>query len=184
MIKEFYTDGSCRGNPGPGGWSAVSITDGQAIWLAGQEPHTTNNRMELTGILKICEIAINDTMNEYIIYSDSYYCVNIINSWMWVWVKNNWTLTGKNQPVDNLDLVKPLYKYFNTPFFNVTVKKVPGHADVLGNELADRLACNKMDEFYTLVEQNNLTIGPDYKILPIKQKPKIEEKKETWVDFF
>lgn len=154
--KTWYTDGSCKGNPGPGGWAAVSIDNNIARFLYGYEDHTTNNRMELQGILELCKLAERDSLTEYIIYSDSSYCVDTINSWMWAWAKNDWKLIGKEQSVENLDLIQPLYEYFKRPFFNVAVRKVPGHANVLGNELADRLACNKINEFYNMLEKNNI----------------------------
>lgn len=166
MKKLFYTDGSSKGNPGPGGFGVVelNIYDSQTydnyikritLVQCHREdcPNTTNNREELKAILYVVELAAKDPDNKYFIYTDSMYCVNIINNWMWNWAKNDW-LTSKKKPVENLDLIKPLWKYFNTPFFNVVVSKVPGHQGEIGNELADKLAIGDIKSFKTLLSSN------------------------------
>ena len=153
-IKEiyFWTDGACSGNPGPGGWGYVSINNNKLTHMGyGSNPQTTNNRMELTAILEIAREAALDLDNKYIIYSDSAYCVNLINQWMWNWVKNNWK-RPKNKPVENLDLIKKLYCLFSIDFFNVEVRKVQGHSGVLENELADRLATHNFTAFFNLLK--------------------------------
>ena len=154
MKRIFYTDGSSKGNPGPGGFGVVELTeDGKEVVQIHREycDNTTNNREELKAILYVVEMAATDLDNEYIIYSDSAYCVNSLNVWMHSWARNNW-MNSKKKPVENLDLIKPLWKLFNKMFFNVTLEKIAGHDGVIGNELADRLATNKINEFYTLLK--------------------------------
>lgn len=151
----YYTDGSSRGNPGPGGWGYVLLQDGHLLeYDSGKEENTTNNRMELKAILEVAKLAAEYPEVEFVIYSDSAYCVNTINTWMWSWAKNGWK-RSKNQPVENLDLIKQLYNLFNTEFFNACVRKVPGHSGLLGNELADRLAVDDKKGFDALIQSNS-----------------------------
>ena len=154
--KIYYTDGSCRGNPGPGGWGVVSL-DKDVIkeFYSGTENYTTNNRMELTAILFVTRIAAENPHTNYIIYSDSAYCVNAINNWMRGWAANGWK-NSKNRTIENEDLIKLLWSYFSKPFFNVEVRKVVGHGNILGNELADRLATNNENGFKDLIKLNSL----------------------------
>ena len=113
-VRTFYTDGACKGNPGPGGWAFVELDnigkDLVGFNYADNIPNTTNNRMELTAILAVCEVIGQSILYEkgmtYIIYSDSAYCVNLINSWMWSWARNNWRTT-KNEEI----LFDSVYRY-------------------------------------------------------------------------
>ena len=129
MVKVFYTDGACKGNPGPGGFGVICINEAQirkrdqwGNWTTNhyetyidykyseQCKQTTNNREELKAILHVFSLAAKDTENQYIIYSDSAYAVNIINSWIYNWVKNDWK-NSKNKVIENIDLVKEIYNY-------------------------------------------------------------------------
>ena len=119
--KIFYTDGACKGNPGPGGYGIVSIKDNKILYEYSEYcDNTTNNREELKAILHVFELAAADPDNQYIIYSDSSYAVNIINDWIFTWVKNNW-MNSKGNQVENLDLILNLYKYVTINFFNCQV---------------------------------------------------------------
>ena len=179
MTKTFYTDGACSINPGPGGFGVVELKEIQARvkdqwdnWniygyftaigykYSEQCNNTTNNREELKAILHIFEIAEQDMDNQYIIYSDSSYAVNIINSWIYTWARNNW-INSKNKEVENLDLIKNLYKYVSINFFNCQVKKCPGHSNITGNELADALATNNKIKFNKIVRDNHLILLDD-----------------------
>ena len=133
---EVYVDGSCRGNPGPGGWGAVVIEDGKIInAYSMRDGLTTNNRMEMTAIL--WATAGYGDLNP-VVYSDSAYAVNTFNTWMWNWKNNGWR-RARNQPIENLDLVQ---KYDNLirQGYRIDLRKVAGHSGVKWNEIADQLA--------------------------------------------
>ena len=103
----IYTDGSCSGNPGPGGWAAILIAGEREKELSGGEPETTNNRMELMGPIQALS-ALKEPC-EAAIYSDSSYVVNMFNEgWIYAWADHGWTKKGG--PVKNLELVQRLYK--------------------------------------------------------------------------
>lgn len=164
----IYTDGSSRGNPGPGGFGVVQVS---TVWretlteyiesksvsymYSEQCENTTNNREEMKAILHVFEIAANDPENQYIIYSDSAYCVNMINDWIWSWAKNNWK-NSKKKEVENLDLVLQLYKYISKDFFNCQVIKTKGHCGIVENELADALATQNFSKFEKVCKTNNI----------------------------
>ena len=160
MIKTFWTDGACKGNPGPGGYGVVELQDNKILYEYSEYcDNTTNNREELKAILHVFELAAADKSNTYIIYSDSSYAVNIINDWIFTWVKNNW-MNSKGNQVENLDLILNLYKYVTINFFNCQVKKCKAHCNNIGNELADALATGNNDKFNKIVDKNNLCILP------------------------
>ncbi|HRH31110.1 MAG TPA: ribonuclease HI [Candidatus Paceibacterota bacterium] len=145
----IYTDGASRGNPGPGGWAAtMQFPNGRIIELGGAEGHTTNNRMELTGILKALEYMRDHlgTATVVEINSDSAYALNGITKWVYGWFKNNWQ-TADGQPVANRDLWEPMYQlvwYFKSKC-ELIFTKVSGHSGVLGNERADLIATSFAD---------------------------------------
>lgn len=153
----MYTDGSAKGNGEKhncGGWGLVVMRDGAIIKLDAQLCfNTTNNREEIKAVLKAFELAQTKYQDEEcIIYSDSSYVVNICNDWIYKWASNNW-LNSKKQIVENLDLVQQLYKYLTIDFFNCQVVKCAGHANILGNELADALATNQLVKIEQLKSQ-------------------------------
>lgn len=159
-VRTFYTDGACKGNPGPGGWAFVEL-DNIGKDLVGfnyvdNVPNTTNNRMELTAILAVCEVIRQSVPYEkdmtYIIYSDSAYCVNLINSWMWGWARNGWRTTKKEE-IANKDLILNLYSFFDQFRGLVMLEKIPGHSSILGNEIADKLATGKKQEVKKLLAE-------------------------------
>ena len=162
----FYTDGACKGNPGPGGFGVVEIVtvyretytdyiESNSIGFKHSEfcDETTNNREELKAILTVFELAAADKDTTYIIYSDSAYAVNIINDWIFKWAKNNW-VNSKGNIVENLDLIQTLYKYISIEFFNCQVCKISGHSGVVGNELADALATNNLVKYNKILDEN------------------------------
>lgn len=161
----IYTDGSSRGNPGLGGFGAVVYqcddTKETAIIHCYQEQfkHVTNNQMELRAILYAFEYATKYHPNEpCIIYSDSAYCVNICNDWIYTWVRNNWK-NSKKKEVENINYVKALYKYLSTDFFMCQVNKCKGHKDLIGNELADALATHNSAKFEEIILANNIDLS-------------------------
>ena len=148
-IENWYTDGACSGNPGRGGWASIHLTpcfDGYILeCMEGIEQNTTNNRMELRAMLETIALAAKHSNIWYNIYSDSAYVVNICNDWIFTWAAKGWK-RSKDQPIENLDLIQELYMYLKQPFVNFSIHKIPGHANILGNELADALATNNINK--------------------------------------
>ncbi len=131
-----FTDGSANPNPGPGGWGAVYVVDGDIIDQAhGQEPETTNNRMELTALLHGIELVPEGTPAT--VYTDSRLCHDTVTKWAAGWEKRGWK--RKTGPVENLDLVRPLYERFRERP-ELTMQWVPAHSGYRWNEYADSLS--------------------------------------------
>ncbi len=131
----IYTDGACKGNPGPGGWGALLAWRDHEKELFGGEPATTNNRMEMTAVIRAlgsltrgCEVDL---------YTDSQYVKNGIQSWIHGWKKNGWK-TSDRKPVKNADLWRELDALVAQ--HKIRWHWVKGHADHPGNERADALA--------------------------------------------
>ncbi len=145
----IYTDGASRGNPGPGGWGvSVQHPTHRVVELGGAEGHTTNNRMELTAILKALEYCKEHLgkAEKIEINSDSSYALQGVTKWIYGWFKNNWQ-TADGQPVANQDLWEAIYQliwYFKSKC-DIQFNKVAGHAGVLGNERADLIATKFAD---------------------------------------
>ena len=137
----IYTDGACRGNPGPGGWGAYIIKNNISFKLSGNESLTTNNRMEL--LATISSLEYFKKKNTILIYTDSMYVKNGITIWISSWIKNGWKTSSK-KCVKNFDLWKRLHIQNN--YHEITWKWVKGHAGVEGNEIADSLATNAIEE--------------------------------------
>ncbi|MCR4689200.1 MAG: ribonuclease HI [Saccharofermentans sp.] len=139
----IYTDGACSGNPGPGGWAAILMAGGHTKELSGGEPDTTNNRMELMGVisgLKALKFPCKVT-----VYSDSAYIVNAFNqNWIEKWIRNGWKNSAK-APVANTDLWKELLSL--TAIHEVTFNKVKGHADNEFNNRCDELAVEQSNRY-------------------------------------
>ena len=153
----FYTDGACKGNPGPGGFGVVNLQDNEILYdYAEYCDDTTNNREEMKAILHVFKLIdaskVKDTV---IIYSDSAYCVNMINDWIWKWANNNWK-NSKKVTVENLDLVLELYKYLTIEFFPCQVVKTKGHCGIIENELADALATKDETKYQKILDKNNI----------------------------
>ena len=137
----IYTDGACSGNPGPGGWGAILMYNGNKKELSGGCKDTTNNIMEITAVIEAlkalkfpCEVDL---------YSDSAYVVNSFNQgWIYNWLKKSWK-TASGEPVKNKELWEELYRLTKT--HKVTFHKVKGHADNEFNNRCDELARNAID---------------------------------------
>ena len=140
MTVEIYTDGACRGNPGPGGWAAVLSCDGHERELTGAEIATTNNRMELTAVIRALEALTRPV--EARIYTDSQYVCRGITEWLPSWKARGWR-TADRKPVKNQDLWEALER--SAAKHRVTWHWVRGHAGVPGNERVDRLANAAID---------------------------------------
>ncbi|HEY3738039.1 MAG TPA: ribonuclease HI [Jatrophihabitans sp.] len=136
----IYTDGACKGNPGPGGWGVWlrwSSQDGgeHAKELSGGEAHTTNQRMELTAATEALRALKRPC--DVVLYTDSKYVLDGITKWIHGWKKNGWKTSGK-QPVKNDDLWKALDEAAAP--HRIDWRWVKGHAGDEGNERADALA--------------------------------------------
>lgn len=138
-----YTDGSCQGNPGPGGFGVVVLDDNEKpiTYYSERSENTTNNRMELSAILWAFLKYGKTDKNPLIIYSDSAYCVNTLTNWMFSWEKRGW-LKSDNQSPENLDLIIPFFKHLQNGN-QIEIYKVKGHANNKWNEMADQLARNE-----------------------------------------
>ena len=141
----IFTDGACSGNPGPGGWSAVYNSGNQCRVISGNSRSTTNNRMELTAVVRVLEKIERSrkTNVRYEIHSDSAYVINAIQmQWIIAWKMQHWKTT-KGEPVKNVDLWQRCYGLL-TSIRNkkkeVQFIKVKGHAGNPLNEYADKVA--------------------------------------------
>lgn len=131
----IYTDGACKGNPGPGGWGALLLSRGREREIYGGESQTTNNRMELIAVIRALESLKRSAMVE--IYTDSQYVKNGIETWIRVWKRNGWK-TSARKPVKNADLWLELDRL--AAAHRITWHWVKGHAENVGNQRADELA--------------------------------------------
>jgi ribonuclease HI len=139
-VIEIYTDGACRGNPGPGGWAAVLSSGAHEKELSGAEALTTNNRMELTAVIRALEALKRPVRAR--LYTDSEYVRRGIREWLPGWKARGWR-TADRKPVKNQDLWLRLDEL--SAGHEIEWHWVPGHAGVPGNERADRLANAAID---------------------------------------
>ncbi|MBS0357663.1 MAG: ribonuclease HI [Proteobacteria bacterium] len=140
-LIEIFTDGACRGNPGPGGWGAYLRYSGHEKKLNGSEPHTTNNRMELSAAIHA--LAALKKPSQVVLTTDSQYVKDGITRWISNWKKNGWK-TADKKPVKNMDLWQELDKLIQQ--HQVAWHWVRGHTGHPENELADLLANQAIDE--------------------------------------
>ncbi len=131
----IYTDGACKGNPGPGGWGAWLRWGAHEKELFGGDPSTTNNRMELTAVIE--SLALLKRRTSVAIYTDSSYVKDGITSWIHGWKKRGWR-TADNKPVKNIELWQRLDALVGS--HDVQWHWVKGHSGDPGNERADALA--------------------------------------------
>jgi len=138
---ELYTDGACRGNPGPGGWGTVLRFDGNEKELFGGEKNTTNNRMELMAVIRGLEALKRRCAVD--VTTDSQYVKNGITQWIHNWKRNGWR-TAARKPVKNDDLWRQLDEAVAR--HDVSWHWVKGHSGHPENERADALANRGIDE--------------------------------------
>jgi ribonuclease HI len=139
-IVEIYTDGACRGNPGPGGWAALLSSGGHEKELSGAEALTTNNRMELTAVIRALEALKHPS--EVRVLTDSEYVRRGITEWVKSWKARGWR-TADRKPVKNQDLWERLDEL--AAGHQIEWRWVRGHSGVPGNERVDRLANEAID---------------------------------------
>ena len=137
----IYTDGACSGNPGIGGWGVVILDNGEEIQLNGGNHNTTNNKMELTAAIKALEYF--EQRKDLIIYTDSKYVKDGIESWIINWKQNGWKTTAK-KPVKNKEMWIALDDLIKK--HNINWEWVKGHAGNKHNEKADYLARRYIEE--------------------------------------
>lgn len=148
----FYTDGSCVNNGkagASGGYGVVGVDDEGKVQFvrARRETDTTNNRQELKAILYVMfnfGIKCDEWGQPPVVYSDSAYCVNTLNDWMFGWARNGWRKSDKKIP-ENLDLIQAYYDYYKEGY-RIELRKIKGHAGDDWNELADQLATGYITE--------------------------------------
>ena len=140
-MVEAFTDGACRGNPGPGGWGVLLRFNGKEKRLCGGEAETTNNRMELMAVIQALESLSRECTVK--VTSDSQYVLKGINEWMENWKKRGWKTAAK-KPVKNVDLWQRLDKARES--HDIVWAWVKGHSGHTENEIADELANQGIDE--------------------------------------
>ena len=140
---EIYTDGSCRGNPGPGGWAALLTNGGHETILQGAEPETTNNRMELTAAIRALQSLKEPSA--VTLYTDSEYVMKGISEWLPAWKARGWKTAAK-KPVKNQDLWEALDAAVGA--HRIAWRWVRGHTGNPGNERVDRLANSAIDSLF------------------------------------
>tara|TARA_S200000501_G_scaffold84942_1_gene77512 strand:+ start:10860 stop:11309 length:450 start_codon:yes stop_codon:yes gene_type:complete len=131
----IYTDGACKGNPGEGGWGAILEFTDETNKIYGYQENTTNNRMEIVAAIEAIKLVKEES--DIIIYTDSKYLMNGINTWIHSWKKNNWKTSG-NKNVKNVDLWKAIDELNSK--HSIKWNWVKGHSGNPGNEMADDLA--------------------------------------------
>ena len=140
---DIYTDGACRGNPGPGGWGALLIFNDVKKTVYGGEKDTTNNRMEMIPVIEALKLIKSDC--EISLYTDSKYVMDGVNKWLSSWKQKGWKTSNK-KPVKNQDLWQALEQ--STRRHVVEWNWVRGHSGDAGNERADELANMAIDGMF------------------------------------
>lgn len=178
MKNEIYvfTDGSSRGNPGPGGFGAIVVSPLKTVELGGRELKTTNNRMELSGAISALSFLTHDSSlgtHSLSLYTDSSYVVNGITKWVFGWQKNAWK-KADGEDVLNKDLWEELFLLSKN--FKIEWKIIPGHAGVVGNERCDEIATSFADGNCPDLFNGN---SKDYKIKLLPVEVPLSQIKKT-----
>lgn len=152
----IYTDGSCTGNGkavNSGGFGVIVLDNNENLLYNYYKrcENTTNNEMEIKAILySFLNYGVNinnpllgfETCDIPIVYSDSNYCVQAFNNWMFTWARNNW-IKSDNKPPENLELIKAYYDWYQEGY-RIDLRKIKGHSDNKWNNLVDKLATGKI----------------------------------------
>ena len=138
---DLFTDGACKGNPGPGGWGAILRMGAHEKEMSGGEPETTNNRMEMMAVIEALN-ALKEPC-DVTVHTDSRYVIDGMTKWLAGWLKRGWKNAAK-QPVKNDDLWRAMMEAVAP--HKVRWQWVKGHAGHAENERADRLASDAADE--------------------------------------
>lgn len=188
----IFTDGSSRGNPGPGGYAAVIVSgndvlnssnvennDAFVAEIGGREELTTNNRMELQAVISAFSFLVQKFQGKNFnvtVYSDSAYVINGVTKWVFGWRRNGW-LTAEKNSVENRDLWEKLFSLVQT--FKVSWSKVEGHIGVSGNERCDEIATVFADGNFPELYNGILRNYPVKNILDISSDSFSENRKKN-----
>jgi ribonuclease HI len=155
-----FTDGAAKGNPGPGGWGVVIVTPaGEVTELGGSAPHTTNNKMELTGAIRALE-HLQDAAGRVAVYTDSTYVIKGIREWIWAWRRRGWK-TAEGADVLNRDLWETLHALVEARGKHaIEWHYVRGHVGTPGNERVDEIADTLARQGRVSLYQGPLTSYP------------------------
>ena len=138
---DIFTDGACKGNPGPGGWGVLLRMGRHEKELSGGEAHTTNNRMEMTAVIRALDALVEPC--DVTVHSDSRYVIDGMTKWIAGWQRKGW-ISASKKPVLNEDLWRELIAAAAP--HRITWQWVRGHDGHLENERADRLACDAAEK--------------------------------------
>ena len=145
---EIFTDGSCSGNPGPGGWGAILRYNGFEKRLSGGDKETTNNRMELTAVIRAVQ-ALKEPCDIVITTDSAYVSKAFLEGWIWNWINNGWKKSDK-KPVLNIELWQELLNTLEPHRYEFTWVK--GHAGHPENEICDALAVSETEKYSKIKE--------------------------------
>jgi len=174
-----FTDGSSRGNPGPGGWGAIVYSEKGVEELGGREDLTTNNRMELLAVISALEIIPKSRPLE--INTDSAYVLSGSTRWVYGWQKNGWKTSAK-EDVLNKDLWERMLVLLEKR--NIKWNLLPGHSGIAGNERCDVIATSFADNNpITLYsgDKEGYKINLEEGIPKVKEKPKNKDKAHSYI---
>ncbi len=172
----IFTDGSSRGNPGPGGWGAIVLNDDSAVELGGREDNTTNNRMEMTAVISALEFAKHEI--DITLYTDSAYVLNGATRWVKGWEKNGWK-TSTKEDVVNRDLWEKIVPL--TVYKNIDWQLVKGHSGTEGNERCDVIATSFADnDPIVLYNGSRERYGVDISIKKVSSDKKSKSKSKAY----
>lgn len=140
---EIFTDGACKGNPGPGGWGAVLRYNGYEKAISAGSPYTTNNKMELTAVIQALRL-LKEPCNVTITSDSKYVCDSVEKGWVYSWQKKAWKKSD-GKPALNVDLWEELLPLLKK--HKVTFKWIKGHAGHRENEMCDEMAVAEASKF-------------------------------------
>lgn len=176
---KVFTDGSSRGNPGPGGWGAIVDFGDEVRELGGGDKRTTNNRMELSAVVETLEFleSQNYSKSKVVFYTDSSYVANGVSIWINGWRRNNWK-NKAGQEIANVDLWQKIDSLLN--IFEIKMENIEGHVGIPANERADQIATSFADN-----KPDNLFVGKKmlYEVnledLEKDEKMKVQKKRSA-----
>lgn len=145
-LVKIFTDGACKGNPGPGGWGAILKFNGNEKVISGGEQSTTNNRMEILGVINALRL-LKEKCKVELVSDSKYVCDAIEKGWARRWKENNW-MRNKHEPALNVDLWEELINLLD--IHDVSVHWIKGHAGHEENERCDKLAVNEAKKYMNL----------------------------------